>query len=518
MKFIWNMAGLDAKYSDYLKTPSKSLFLPKDILKPGASHQISVKVVNADTVLAQVCIVESGLVADCNNFSIQGSGTLKVLSRDFAIQLVPNNQSIGLSREIIYKVYLENFDAEHDKINITWSCQSLSSKSVDLHDRFNMKLKHGNRSAHLIFSKVDTYYLTVSVLINGIMKNDSALVQVAADIIPSVEFMAFDPFSVVTDQVFSTAVYIHYLTPKCLAEWFLVLDSTGNIENGYGLMNINDLEENFLSELIEYENNTISYKVILTAPGEYSNSTGIRRGRNLFRLMIMCPPLINEDDLNSTMPNTDLIISYVELILNSNDPPSVEELDVSPNSGYALKTLFKFSTGPSIDSPDDYPMRYKFFYLIAHLWVLVGDFYENTVTSAELPFSEHPIETKYEVCDSRGACTTVKGPKVKVILDDKMTASEIDNKLEALKGSLARQDYEEFFARAVSCIWTIYAMERKDYIKKVDRLVKDLLDQQLGSNQNVEDTVLKQWKFIAEKLNDKELLSRINNFLKNSES
>lgn len=374
------------------------------------------------------------------------------------------------------------------------------------------KTSQDSRSVHLIFPEPGLHIVSVSVSINERTKNDSAFIEVQPDIITSVEFMTFDPFSVITGNSFSTVVQINYLTPQCLAEWVMVVQPQMNLEKGFGEMVINDLEENFLSELIEYENNTISYKLLLTVHGDSENSTGIKNGKNHFRLVIECPPLINEEEANNiTSQNKDFIKAYVDLVLNSNDPPTVEELDVSPKNGTALKTLFKFSTGPALDSPADYPMRYKFYYFIEDFWILVGDFYENTVTSAELPFHESAIETKYVVCDSRDACRTVKGPSVRTTLYEGMSEKELSIKLNVLKGSLERQDYEEFFERAVSCIWTIYAMENMNFKDDTQKVVKDLMIGHLGEDKRVDfsNETLKEWKFIAEKLGDQELISKL---------
>lgn len=432
-----------------------------------------------------------------------------MVAREYRIQLVPNDQSIGINREIIYTVYIDYFDPEHDKLKIIWTC--LNQEEVKDQACLS-KTSNGNRSVHMTFPKTGSYFVSVSVTINEGVKNDSALVEVRPDIISSVEFLTFDPFFVVTESAFSAAVQIKYLIPQCTAEWFLVRSS--QLQSGFGEMIINDLEENFLSELIEYENNTISYKLFLTVPeGSEENSTGIIRGKNHFRLVIECPPPINEDmPENTTMENENNIKSYVDLVLNSNDPPSVEELDVQPKSGAALKTLFKFSTGPSIGSEEVYPMRYRFYYVVEDFDILVGDFYENTVTSVELPGSNAPIGTKYTVCDSRNACRTVKGPEVTTSIEE-ISETELDLKLEAIKGSIGRRDYEEFFERAVSCIWTIYALDEQGFIEKTKNLVKDLIIKQLeevGGGELKNDT-LSEWRFIADKLDDPELSSKLDN-------
>lgn len=52
-----------------------------------------------------------------------------------------------------------------------------------------------------------------------------------------------------------------------------------------------------------------------------------------------------------------------------------------------MKTFFKFSTGVAVDESDDYPLKYNFQIAFDGLKVSIGEFYENMVTTSQLPFS-----------------------------------------------------------------------------------------------------------------------------------
>lgn len=52
-----------------------------------------------------------------------------------------------------------------------------------------------------------------------------------------------------------------------------------------------------------------------------------------------------------------------------------------------MKTIFKFSTGVALDDSADYPLKYNFQIVFDEIKISIGEFYENMVTSSQLPFS-----------------------------------------------------------------------------------------------------------------------------------
>lgn len=442
---------------------------------------------------------------------------LTVSLRDFQVQLVPNNQSIGINRRIIYTVYVDNYVEEIDQLTVSWSC----------HPDLDCKVEKGKTfSQTFSCSKAGLYLVSVSLTLNGVTKNESAFVQVQPNIIASVEVTSIDPFNVVAGRSFSAKVRINYLTPECIAEWYSLGDdkiynsiNSSTLENGFGRMTLNDLETSFLSELLEYENDTTSYLLTLLVPETSKGFSGfVGNGIYLFRLLITCPGLIEEENGNVTVGESTT--SYVDLILRSNEPPVVEALDISPVNGLALQTLFKFSTAPALDSPGDYPMRYRFYYKVSTFWVLIGDFYENTVISTELPYIKAPIQTMYVVCDSRNACSRVPGPHINVTMTTKLSTTDIKFKMDAVNGSLIRRDFVELFERAVGLIWTVYNWGDATQMEVVDKFTHELLSPQLETlkdwykstdeyNSYVAKRTLQEWWYIANKVSNEVLRSEI---------
>lgn len=441
--------------------------------------------------------------------------------------MVPNNQSIGINREIKYSVYVDMFETGQKQMSVIWTCEA-QAHNQSCAPRKN---EQNPLTASFAFSKAGLYWVTVSVALNGSTKNDSTYVEVKPNIIASVEVLWMDPFKVVAGESFVAQVRINYLIPQCSAEWHSVGDdptyqslNTSQLEAGLGKMTLNDLEESFLSELIEYENDTSSYDLKLSVPESSAGFRGfVGNGVYLFRLAITCPGLFDEDGnaVNASEP----VNSYSELIVRSNDPPTVEDLDVSPKTGEALKTLFKFSTAPAIDSPGDYPLRYRFYYRVDEFWVLIGDFYENTVTSAELPYLKSgTVKTMYSVCDSRNACTSVDGPKVEVTRNSFMSQPELTLRRNALEQSLLRKDFSDVFEKLVCLIWSIYTWDDQSQISMINETTPKLLKvaiadviQKYKSGNAYERFVAKrtlhEWLIIAGKVSSEHLRSTISEVL-----
>lgn len=74
---------------------------------------------------------------------------------------------------------------------------------------------------------------------------------------------------------------------------------------------------------------------------------------------------------------------------------------MTPESGVAMKTVFKFTTGVALDIKNDYPLKYNFQILFDGIKISIGEFYENMVTSSLLPFSgkflKHTREKSYRI-------------------------------------------------------------------------------------------------------------------------
>lgn len=110
-------------------------------------------------------------------------------------------------------------------------------------------------------------------------------------------------------------------------------------------------------------------------------------------------------------------------------------------------------------------MKYTFGYIVNNLSVTFGTFYENTVATTQLPFSD-AVETFFEVCDNNNACTKVKGEENIASNDDyKYTSEEIEFKLREFQSSLKRSEYKiNAFNAAVIFLLTQHKFSSDDSI------------------------------------------------------
>lgn len=381
-------------------------------------------------------------------FIIKASRTLSVDKRDFDFLLVPGNQSIGLNRRVTYWVYPDNPE-DLKLMTIIW-------RSVNLQTNESFDLGHGQTKS-IVPNTGGIHQVQVSVDFNGRTLSATAFVDVQPVIIASTEIPEFSPFDMLIGEPFAVTVLVHHLIPGCTATWTSCHDDDD--DDGEAILGqvltVNDMEENFLSELVEYGNSTVSGTTLLDIPAYHTNVTDLRSDiYYTFRLLITCPSPMHDYQFGDVEDRVN-VTSYLDLVLKANIPPIFEPLEVSPDTGTALKTLFQFTTGAALDSPNDYPMRYTFMYAVAGILVETGTFYEHTVTTTELPYSGDPIETFYQVCDSRDACSVIQGPLITVTANMNLTESELDLRLAQIEGGIRRQDYDEMFKWAINLIFTL---------------------------------------------------------------
>lgn len=252
-------------------------------------------------------------------------------------------------------------------------------------------------------------------------------------------------------------------------------------------MTVFDIEGNFLSELVDYENETMTRELTLTVPERNSSAAwpGLLGDSSYrFRLISTCPAPLDSDDLDAPDVVRPNVTSYADLVIRTNAPPVGFALEIVPDrGGVAMKTLYKFSTGGASDRPADYPLHYSFQIFVRMagetdgdglaplqtIAIVVGEFYENTVTNSWLPYSAEPIRTAYDVCDSRGACATIDGPDVGV---QAPTASVVGDQLQLLTeqfgAAMGRLEFDGAF-RLVS----IAAVTLRNLRDQVDQKTRD---------------------------------------------
>lgn len=354
---------------------------------------------------------------------------------------------VGTGREIPFQVLISRESATAVESS-KWTC---SKDGLDCLENFvNTSLLNQQIS----FSEDGSYELKSEFSIYDVTKSVSSKVGVDKKVIPHVQLKYIPPQPVNVMTSIEIVVTVLNLIPKCVAYWNLVHDegfamfksgSEGNFTN-MGMIVIKDFEEYFLQELVDYDNNTLSKDVTLSVPKEVL----LPSEKYKFRLTASCP-----EPLTDSKPQTQNahIISFYDIVFDTNAPPELFPLDVTPLFGIPMKQKFKFSTGAAKDASSDFPLKYTFGYVVNGVKVIIGSFYENTVAHTQLPFSG-TIETFCEVCDNNGACAGIAGPTIAANQSYIYSHDETEFKLEEFRATLKRAEYSDASNSVVTFLLT----------------------------------------------------------------
>lgn len=358
------------------------------------------------------------------------------MSRDFQVVISPTDCVIGVSRPIKFYAQIFRFSGSTQDIEVAWICSQHGESDCSSNFGNTSNLLHPS----ITFTSDGEYELQVQITINNIIKTATSKVQVNGQVIPHVQVKSFpkQPVSVINQNEFHFTIMD--LIPNCVAKWnpkeeenFATYDSANVTGDSFEAIIIRDVEEQFLNELVDYDNNTISKDTSLIIPKDTLKANE----KYKFSLTISCPEPLPEGIQNSIRQN---VTSFYDIVLETNGAPLAYPLEINPMLGVPMKTSFKFSTGAAKDASVDFPLKYKFGYIVKNLRITIGEYYENMVTHSELPYSD-AIETFYEVCDNNDACAIITAPVVAVNASYKYSKENIDFKVDEFQSKLERSEY-----------------------------------------------------------------------------
>lgn len=370
---------------------------------------------------------------------------MRFIARNVRIQNIPVQASVGINREIPIEVV--GVGGQNFKID---EIQSICS--MDGSNECPAILS----GQHVTFPSTGIYRIETRLITSGnITKlSSSTRIEVDARVIPHVRVKHFPVQPINVMQTNQIVVTILDLVPNCVASWHIHDDKISDLTNftDLGTLVVKDLVENFLSEIADYDNSTLSKDISLTIKSdllEASNSYN-------FRLSIACPePVTSSDSAKREDAKRTNVTSYFDIVLMTNAPPICFALDVSPSNGVAMLDEFKFTTGSAKDESSDFPLLYTFGYVFGNVDIVIGTFYENSVARTQLPYSDE-IATYFEVCDNNKACRRVDGPKIAANLTThKHTREEIEFKLAEFEMALQRADYSDGLNAAAVLLLTV---------------------------------------------------------------
>lgn len=312
-----------------------------------------------------------------------------VLSNGFIAKIIPEQIMVGIGKDIELKLKTTDLDNTGESFKITWKCRLNSDSSGGTCENFFPS----NTDTQLItFLTKGVYQISTTVSLKGMIKTLNATVTVSPEIIASGRILNAPSSAISAYDRFEMDAVMEDLIPNCYGEWivgnepgYTYFDPT-IIPGGLGNVTVLDVEQAFLSELVDYDNDTITRNIPLVVPsrGSVPDWLGLQpNARYLFRLKITCPEPIDENK-NGIREN---VTSFTDVIVLTNGPPVGQPLQADPLTGESLRTLFKLSTGIANDTAEDYPMLYSFFYEVDMYVVPVGQYYENMVTTTDLPYS-----------------------------------------------------------------------------------------------------------------------------------
>ncbi|XP_053698591.1 uncharacterized protein LOC128745541 [Sabethes cyaneus] len=414
---------------------SNELEIPAGVFLPNADVKITAIVLNS---------TDGTLIA-------KAEMKVTILNRARRVVLYPTKSTAGFSQSTLIDA-VSNADEE---TYIVWSCEDATgdtSCSDDLIVKAN--------SVSISFLKEPSYEITASV---GNISTTSNI-EVSTKSTISVVLQKLPPMFLIPGRQYEFVADVSGLVPKCICNW-TVVNETGYatfpsaVVETLGGIFINDVDENFLSELVDYGNDTVEREVKLTIPAMslLSNQTLLESDVSYkLRLETSCPEPINDNFNAST--KRDTVNTYWDMILETNGPPEGMPLEITPlelENGIALETLFTWSVEVAKDTETDYPLMYSYWYETAGNSIKIASYYEVMSAETQLPFSHEKISTYYVVCDSRAACTRVSGPSVTVQFNSVLDLHKLQFMVDSIQSNFNRINLREACKIAFETLLTL---------------------------------------------------------------
>ncbi|XP_065089861.1 uncharacterized protein LOC135711048 [Ochlerotatus camptorhynchus] len=451
-KFKWTVSGPeDAPLA--LNTNSDVLEIPAGTLSPTESYEIGITVVDSSE--------EKQIVA--------ANMKLNVLTRALKGNVLPSDASTGFAQTTEVRTIFNDRSVS----SLVWSCEDTSGDT-----RCSEDLIISERTASISFIKESNYTISATVgdvnLISNLQVNAKSTISVVLQTLP--------PMYLIPGQRYEILVDVHGLVPKCISNWTVVKGEGYSYFDtaamgGLGGVFINDIEENFLSELVDYGNDTVTREVTLILPANAPNWEGLAPDvLYKFRLVTNCPEPI--DDSVDSKVSRGTVISHWDMILETNAPPKGLPLEVTPNeNGTALSTFFTFATGVAQERESDFPLLYSYWYSAEGNSINFANYYEVMSAETQLPYSKDGISTFYEVCDSRSACSRVDGPKITLKANPSLTPANTEFRIDAVENNFLRGNLREATKTAFDTLITLKNQDAKNFNDVYSKMMALLEDQ-----------------------------------------
>ncbi|XP_058117263.1 uncharacterized protein LOC131284600 [Anopheles ziemanni] len=467
--FRWSIEGLDEPSVHVSMERSETLRVPADSFTPGHTYGIHVEVHTSSG--------EQGILTMTRM-------KVTILQRQTTLVLVPSEAVVGINQPTQIKAHITGGRPD---LETKWTCLREEGDTKECEDMMEI----GDAATTATFFKVGNYSITASTSGIGTDVASNTLLSVNSKVLPSVRLLEWSQYPAVSGAPFRMLVSVSGLVPKCQSNWTVLredgfayfdpseIPAEADVEKGsLGNFYIRDIEENFLSELVDYGNDTVVKDIVLSIPGA---DTGVDRSwkglepdvRYKFRLETKCPEPIDYDQSITAQQERKLVESHWTFVLETNGAPQAPAVEVTPvGNGTALETVFQIISGLAKDSKQDYPLRYSFWYVADGVDINVGSFYEITSAETVLPYTRNgTVRTYVVVCDSREACTKADGPEVHIVLGKEPSDEEISFALGSIDGFFDRLNLREALKVAFELLVTLRNQNSPRYAGTYQRFV-----------------------------------------------
>ncbi|CAD0203900.1 unnamed protein product [Chrysodeixis includens] len=386
-QFVWSVTsgGHEVNVSDI---EGSRLELQANMLTPGLSYD----------VLAQVFKYSNG------EFITQSSLPLSVQHRDLKVNFNVDKLLISADTPFSMLTDISKLDYITDGLSVTWEC----TFDGDPVYRFDI-VDDGTLYFPLGLPDIGEYLITVNVGLVGqenTVRAKTRVIVVEASL-PVIEVVVM-PRILNENSVVTLNATVAGMAPGCSISWYFTSEdclselaaNENCTDNEHGTpiseaVNFYSLEENFLSELTDYSNETGSKPVV----------ADFRATAGRARVVAQCTCT---NALNCSEGTV-----YAEVNFQINDVVDAGNVLVLPETGTAMETVFRISTLAIVDANS--PLRYSFYSrLNGNDTVLLGSYIEHLAVEVLLPYIDGNTEVWVEICDSLGACSSGNSTVVSV--------------------------------------------------------------------------------------------------------
>ncbi|XP_055907089.1 uncharacterized protein LOC129942256 [Eupeodes corollae] len=362
------------------------------------------------------------------------------MKKGFQAYIIPTSVKIGLNKPAIFEVFIQDFDNNCEPLDIIWECTANDGENCPTTESVN------STKFEFIFKTQGSYEISATLKLGELTRSIRAEVTVDPTVYLSFEFSNIPNLIPPAGQELQFSVLMIDLIPNCKAGWSTAQEEgfvyipPEEIGDGFGTVEIRDLEKEYLSEIADYGNSTSNKEIVLNIPMASGKWQGLKGDLNYkFRLDTVCPGPYDPNDVESSKKK---VVSSFEFVIYTNSPPTGGDLHVKPLSGKALQTVFEISSESAKDLLLDTPLSYEFLIQIGQYNISLGKFYEFKSLDTQLPYSEPEVQIMSRVCDIRTACSINLGPSVKVD-PVQYTPEEIEMLENRIKEAFQRTDFSE---------------------------------------------------------------------------